>query len=130
MPSARVPIVEQVLAAVPAALAYVGADGSVPYENARMAGLAGELRESALRGCDRARDGAVSYVEIVQGGAAGDERIWRFDYCPAGGGDSAALVVIGSDITDSRRMEGQLEELLAYEQSARAMTELERVTLA
>jgi diguanylate cyclase (GGDEF)-like protein len=120
-------IVDQVLSALPAALAYVCADGSVAYENSRLAGLAGAVRDGALRGAAAARERGSGAVEVVEG-EGDDACIWRFDFYPAGA--DGALVVVGTDITAARRMEGRLEELLAYEQSARAMTEEEKAHLA
>jgi diguanylate cyclase (GGDEF)-like protein len=121
------PIFEQVLSAVPAALAYVAGDGSVPYENARMAGLATELRDGALQGCAAARERGSTFVEKVHE-TDGDALIWRFDFHSAA--EPGAFVVVGTDVTATRRMEGRLEDLLAYEQSARAQSEQEMYSLA
>ena len=120
-------IVDRVLSAVPAVLAYVACDGSVPYENSRMAGLASGVRDAALRGAAAARAHGSTAVEVVEGDGE-DARIWRFEFHPADA--DGALVIVGTDITATRRMEGQLEDLLAYEQSARAISEEEKAHLA
>jgi len=120
-------VIAQVLAAAPAALAYVARDGSVQYENSRMAALASDVRGGALAAAVAASERGSSAVEVVEGDDD-DARIWRFEFHPAG--PDGALVVVGTDITATRRMEGQLEDLLAYEQSARALTEEEKAHLA
>jgi diguanylate cyclase (GGDEF)-like protein len=126
MTDTRAEIVNQVLSAVPVALAYVAGDGSVLYENGRMTRLARDVRDGALRRSAAARVPGSTGVDIVEGDGD-DARIWRFEFHPAG---ADGMVIVGTDITATRRMEGQLEELLAYEQSARAITEEEKAHLA
>jgi diguanylate cyclase (GGDEF)-like protein len=118
----RLEILEQVLAAVPSALAYVD-DARMLYENDRMGALAADLRDGALAA---AREHGSTFVELV--GEQGDPApIWRFEFHRA---SDRGVVVVGTDVTAARQIEGRLEDLLAYEQSARALTEHEKHSLA
>jgi diguanylate cyclase (GGDEF)-like protein len=124
MSRGETPIIEQVLAAVPAALAFVAADGCVRFENDRMAALPAALRGRALHAAATARPDALRRVEHIESDGG---QVWRFEFQPAA--EAGALVVVGTDVTASRRLEAQLEELLAFEQSARALTEYEKLSL-
>ncbi len=124
MSDAPIGVLSQVLAAIPAALAFVAPDGSRPYENERMGALPAAVREQALDGARRARTDGLGFLELLDE----QERIWRFDYTP--GERAGDVIVIGTDVSDARRMEGRLEELLAAEQMTRVMSEHEAIELA
>ena len=117
-------VLAQLLAAVPAALAFVARDGSRRYENARMAAFSAAVRKRALDGARRAHADGLGFLELLDE----DDRIWRFDYTP--GELDGDVIVVASDVSETRRMEGRLEELLAAEQMARVMSEHEAIELA
>ena len=78
MSDAPIGVLAQVLAAIPAALAFVAPDGSRAYENERMGALPAAVREQALDGARRARTDGLGFLELLDE----QERIWRFDYTP------------------------------------------------